>query len=69
MIAFFFSLICMLATAVASPYASVVDDYVAKVCGFSLVATFFFVIVIKVSVGLYQSNASTMLGTSHIARR
>jgi hypothetical protein len=50
LIAFVFSLIGMLATAVASPFASIMDNYIAKVCAFGLVATFFFAVVIKVNV-------------------
>ena len=50
LIAFVFSLICMLLTAVASPFKSDVDDSVAKAFGFALVAVFFFALVIKVNV-------------------
>ena len=50
LIAFVFSLICMLLTAVASPFKSDVDDSVAKAFGFALVAVFFFALVIKVKV-------------------
>jgi hypothetical protein len=49
-VAFVFSLICMLVTAVASPFKSVADDYTAKAVGFALVAVFFFSLVIKVNV-------------------
>ena len=48
MIAFVFSLLCMLATAVASPFLSDVDDSVAKALGFALTAVFFFALVLKV---------------------
>ena len=50
LIAFFFSLLCMLATAVASPFVSDVDDSVAKAFGFALVGVFFVSVVIKVNV-------------------
>ena len=50
MIAFVFSLLCMLLTAVASPFKSDVDSSVAKAFGFALVAVFFFALVIKVNV-------------------
>ena len=50
LIAFVLALSCMLATAVASPFTSVVDDYISKVCGAALVGTFFFAIIIKVNV-------------------
>ena len=50
LIAFVFSLICILLTAVASPFKSDVDNSVAKALGFALVAVFFFALVIKVNV-------------------
>ena len=50
LVAFVFSLLCMLATAVASPFVSDVDDSVAKVFGFALATVFFFALVIKVKV-------------------
>ena len=50
LVAFFFSLLCMLATAVASPFVSDVDDSVAKAFGFALVGVFFVSVVIKVNV-------------------
>ena len=50
LIAFVFSLLCMLLTAVASPFKSDVDSSVAKAFGFALVAVFFFALVIKVNV-------------------
>ena len=50
LIAFIFSLLCMLLTAVASPFKSDVDDSVAKAFGFALVAVIFFALVIKVNV-------------------
>ena len=49
MIAFVFSLFCMLLTAVASPFISDVDDSIGKAFGFALSAIFFFAVVIKVS--------------------
>ena len=50
LIAFVSSLLCMLLTAVASPFKSDVDSSVAKAFGFALVAVFFFALVIKVNV-------------------
>ena len=50
LIAFIFSLLCMLLTAVTSPFASDVDDTIGKAFGFSLSAIFFFAVVIKVNV-------------------
>ena len=50
LIAFVFSLICTLLTAIASPFKSNVNNSVAKAFGFALVAVFFFALVIKVNV-------------------
>ena len=50
LIAFVFSLLCMLLTAIASPFKSDVDDSVAKAFGFALAAVFFFALIIKVNV-------------------
>ena len=50
MIAFVFSLLCMLLTALASPFISDVDDTIGKAFGFGLTAIFFFAVVIKVNV-------------------
>ena len=50
LIAFVFSLICMLLTAVASPFKSDIDDTIGKAFGFALSAVFFFAVVIKVNV-------------------
>ena len=50
LIAFVFSLLCMLLTAVASPFVSDVDDTIGKAFGFALSAVFFFAVVIKVNV-------------------
>ena len=50
LIAFVFSLLCMLLTAVASPYTSDVEDTIGKAFGFALTAIFFFAVVIKVHV-------------------
>ena len=49
-IAFVFSLLCMLLTAVASPFVSDVDDTIGKAFGFALSSIFFFAVVIKVHV-------------------
>ena len=50
LIAFVFSLMCMLLTAVASPFKSDVDDTIGKAFGFALSSVFFFAVVIKVNV-------------------
>ena len=50
LIAFVFSLLSMLLTAIASPFKSDVDDSVAKAFGFALVTVFFFALIIKVNV-------------------
>ena len=57
LIAFVFSLVCMLLTAVASPFKNDVDDSVAKAFGFALVAVFFFALVIKVNVLIEDVDA------------
>ena len=49
-IAFVFSLLCMLLTAVAMPFASGVDDTIGKAFGFALSSMFYFAGVIKVHV-------------------
>jgi len=49
-IAFVFSLLCMLLTAVAVPFVSDVDDTIGKAFGFALSSMFFFAVVIKVHV-------------------
>ena len=50
LIAFVFSLLCMLLTAVASPFVSDVDDTIGKAFGFALSSIFFFAVIIKVQV-------------------
>ncbi len=50
LIAFLFSLLCMLLTAVTSPFVSDVDDTIGKAFGFALSSIFFFAVVIKVHV-------------------
>ena len=50
LIAFVFSLLSMLLTAIASPFKSDVDNSVAKAFGFALVTVFFFALIIKVNV-------------------
>ena len=50
LVAFMFSLVCMLFTAVASPFVSDVDDTIAKAFGVALSAVFFTAVVIKVNV-------------------
>ena len=50
LVAFAFCLLCLLLTAVASPFKSNVDDAVAKAFGIALVAVFFFALIIKVNV-------------------
>ena len=50
LIAFVFSLMCLLLTAVASPYRSNLDDSIAKAFGFALSAVFFFAVIVKVNV-------------------
>ena len=57
LIAFVFSLVYMLLTAVASPFKSDVDNSVAKAFGFALVAVFFFALVIKVNVLIEDVDA------------
>ena len=50
----------MLATAVASPFLSDVDDSVAKALGFALTAVFFFALVLKVNAATaHTKNSST----------
>jgi len=49
-VAFLFSLVYMLLTAVAQPFKDDSDDYFAKACGFGLTAVFFFSVILKVGV-------------------
>ena len=61
LIAFVFSLLSMLLTAIVSPFKSDVDNSVAKAFGFALVIVYFFALIIKVNV-LTESVAVYLAG-------
>ena len=48
LIAFFFSLFYLLVISITSPFRSIADDVVGKVCNSGLVAIFFFALVLKI---------------------